>query len=73
MLERNTIIPLADALTSRCPVCGQILVWYVIGDIDDDTGSFVPETINVESFCCNTYFNLTPHDVVVEITVKESS
>jgi len=68
MLEANTIVPFADAISSRCPICGKVLEWYVTGDsLEGADDCFRPDSICVESNCCDTYFTLSPHDVVVEI------
>ena len=64
MLERNTIIPLADALFSRCIVCGKMLDFYLLPTVEE--GNKIKEA-EYEAICCMNRYILIPHDVVVDI------
>lgn len=64
MLERNTIIPLADALFSRCIVCGKMLDFYLLPLVEE--GNRIKEAEH-EAICCGNRYILIPHDVIVDI------
>ena len=65
MLEANTIVPIADALSSRCNTCGKILEWKAM------CGTCCPEiesdSMYLETSCCGNEYILAVNDVIVEI------